>query len=338
MVHAVPSIEECQAPKTDDGKVIGMDGAADDLGDQVINGGEADWGEPEAEDVVGEPPVDRRLGRCLDGGEDQEAMGGEIECGEPEKGRHDIPLGDVDVPWRTTADEAYGLQRDEGKADEQEGRCVGGVFQPFHGGGVSAEDAPSSYGVAHVPEHGCQRERTAIADGSAAEAGEDPKPDANTGGGKPAVSDDVQVGGADSPEGEPRIFCEKLGIVQLDGGGDGQGGTEQKPEERTTKKDADRPAGRAVDLQALEAAFLDGGGIGVEGVFRTHELRVIEGSVGIPMGSSASKMDSAADSRFSNCWWVAAQEKAKTVPMLPRSMMIRTTVTAMSMERAGAEI
>lgn len=57
----------------------------------------------------------------------------------------------------------------------------------------------------------------------------------------------------------------------------------------------------------------------------------MDGSVGLPMGSSASKIDSAAASRFSNCWCVAAHEKAKRAPKLPRSMTMRMTVTATNM-------
>lgn len=92
-----------------------MDGAADDFRNQVVGGAEADGGEPEAEGVVGEPPVDRWLGGCLDGGEDEQAMGGEIEGGKPEEGCHDVPLGDVDVSGRAAADEADCLKHYEGK-------------------------------------------------------------------------------------------------------------------------------------------------------------------------------------------------------------------------------
>ena len=63
------------------------------------------------------------------------------------------------------------------------------------------------------------------------------------------------MGGADAAEGEPWIFCKEGGVVQLDGGGDGEGGAEEEPEDGAADENAEGPAGGEIDLKALETAF-----------------------------------------------------------------------------------
>src|SRR5699024_9123924 len=55
------AVKQCQSPEAKQGQPVGINRFADDLGDKVISGAEAKWRQPQAQYVMGKPPVDGSL-------------------------------------------------------------------------------------------------------------------------------------------------------------------------------------------------------------------------------------------------------------------------------------
>ena len=84
-LHSRPTGEKGEGPESDRSQIIAMNRASDHFRDHVIGRAEADRAEPEKEQVVGKPPVNRGLHHALDWKNEKHHLRGGVEPREPEK-------------------------------------------------------------------------------------------------------------------------------------------------------------------------------------------------------------------------------------------------------------
>src|SRR5260370_41785313 len=94
MMNASLAIEHRERPETNERQAVGVDGATEHLGDEVIRRAEPQRREPETEHIVSIPPVDDRL---LDAEVDMRDLRDDIEDREPEQSCANVPDRTVQV-------------------------------------------------------------------------------------------------------------------------------------------------------------------------------------------------------------------------------------------------
>ena len=229
VVDAGPVVEDGERPEAEHGEVVAVDRLPQHLRDEIVDSGQADGREPQAEHVVGEPPVDQCLHRAACRLEDEHDLGDRVEPREPEERREQVPLRNVDVLRlaETERDDRPGA--DEGVGHKQQRRGVGRHLQPLDRGRVTREDADDAEGDAEVPEARGDDEHARMAQLCAGEARHQPERHGEGGVGAPAVNNRVEVRRARAAEGEPLLVAEKLGRVELDRGDQREHRADQQP-------------------------------------------------------------------------------------------------------------
>ena len=157
MMHAHLAVEQSEPPKPQQGQTIGIDRFADDLGDEVIGSPDPQGRQPQAQDIMGEPPV---YGCLLRAGMDVGYIGDGEQDRKPAERGEVIPARDIDM-----IDVAPGRRRQE--RDDEEGPRYGeqdvdlpGYLQPLLTVGPAPEATPIFQSIA--PTTGRRAKRSGV--------------------------------------------------------------------------------------------------------------------------------------------------------------------------------
>ena len=249
MVHAIPVVEQSQRPEAQDTEIITVNRTTDDLGNEVVNGGQTNGREPQSEHIVREPPVDGRLNHAPHRLDEQHDLRGSVQPRKPEDRGQKVPLGNVQVTLSPQAEGHNRPNRDQSVADEKNRSRIARHLQPLDGRGITDQDSAHAHGDANIVEQVGHGDQTGSHQRNAAQAAH--QPDGHTHRnlrGEP-VDDRVEVSRADIGKSEPFPARQETRGVELDTRHQCQNGAGQKPRQPTEEKEEHRHPTRGVNLR-----------------------------------------------------------------------------------------
>ena len=236
--------------------MVGPDGFAQQLGQQIIHDGERHRREPQQEEAVGEPRGDNRLHCAAHRPEKQHRLGRSPEPGERKQRDQQPPLRDVEPRRGTVAQCADHPRSGQRVGHQQQRHDLMRHLQPWHRSGPAGEDAEDAKLHPQVPKSTGNDEQPAAGQRRAGQTGHEPERDRETGVHSPAVGEGIERGGMDAAIGEKLAVGEKAGRVQLDRRDERQYGAGKQPEDAAGQQEQHRPAHGRVGRAGLG----DGGG------------------------------------------------------------------------------
>ena len=248
-----------QPPERQRGEVVVRDGFAEDLGQQIICGGQGNRHEPQAVEAMHIPGMDDGLERAAYRRTEEHHLRDGVEPGEPERRAEEIPLRGEDILRVADAEGGDGPHADEGVGGEQEEDHEARHLEQLERGGVSREDAGHAEEDPEVPELGGNEKPATVAQRRGGQAGHEPEAEGERGVEAPAVDEGVLRGGRQPAVGEPLAVREEGGRVQLDRGGQLERAAQDEPADGRGEEEEHRPFGGGVDLHLFRAAVMIGG-------------------------------------------------------------------------------
>ena len=249
MVHAIPVVEQRQRPEAQDTEVITVNRTTDDLGNEVVNGGQTDGREPQSEHIVREPPVDGRLNHAPHRLDEEHHLRGSVEPREPKNRGQKVPLGNVQMALGPQAEGDNRPDRNERITNEKNRSRIARHLQPLDGRGITDQDSAHAHCDANIVEQVGHGDQTGSHQRNAAQAAHQPNGHTHRNLRGEPVNDRVEVSRADIGKSEPFPARQETRGVQLDTRHQCQNGAGQKPRQPTEEKEEHRHPTRGVDLR-----------------------------------------------------------------------------------------
>lgn len=236
MVAAHLPIQERERPEPEQRQAVRLDRLADDLGQEVVDGGQRERRVEQPQHAMPEPPVH---GRLLDPEMHIGHLRHQVQHGKPEERAAHVPDRHIEMADPGRQQRQHQGDADQGAPHGKQDADLPGNLQPFEPVGQPDRDAAQAGNDAGIPHHRPQDREVSAHQRGFQHAGQDELRNAQAGHRRPAIGHRIQVDGADAPERQPRLRGKRIGEMQLERRGQPRQGGHQQPHHRTAQEHED---------------------------------------------------------------------------------------------------
>ena len=243
-----------------------MQRASGEFRQEIKRDAKADQREPDKNEIVGEPGINRHLRDAAHGPRDEEEIGRRVNPREPEQRRQQKPVRRIKFAFAPLAERGDGGNGDEQERGEEQHRASARKFEPRKPGAVAEQNGGDTDEHAEVPEVRGDDGQKRQGQFRLAQARKNPEHHAETGGNAEAVKQRVVGGGLDAAVGQQRAIGKQVRLVKSHHGGQRQQKADDEPEYRAAEEREQRHTAGGVNfLRTVWFGLSHSNGLGFAG-------------------------------------------------------------------------